>query len=127
MIGTMSKTKSQKDRPVAALDEAEARVELARLAAEIANHDLLYHQKDAPEISDAAYDALRQRNDAIEARFPQLVREDSPSLKVGAAPASAFGKIVLRHHGIGMSVIVNGTMRLRVDKAKVYSILAISR
>lgn len=96
MIGTMSKTKSQKDRPVAALDEAEAREELARLAAEIANHDLLYHQKDAPEISDAAYDALRQRNDAIEARFPQLVREDSPSLKVGAAPASAFGKIVHR-------------------------------
>ena len=96
MTGTMSKTKNQKDKPVSALDDAEAREELARLAGEIADHDLLYHQKDAPEISDAAYDALRQRNDAIEARFPNLVREDSPSSKVGAAPASAFGKVVHR-------------------------------
>ena len=92
----MSKTDNKKDKPVAALDEAEATGELARLSDEIANHDLLYHQKDAPEISDAAYDALRLRNDAIEARFPNLVREDSPSLKVGAAPASAFGKVVHR-------------------------------
>lgn len=92
----MSKTKNQTDMPVSALDEAEATAELAWLAGEIASHDLLYHQKDAPEISDADYDALRQRNDAIEARFPNLVREDSPSLKVGAAPASAFGKVVHR-------------------------------
>lgn len=96
MTGTMSKTENQKDKPVSALDEAEATAELARLAGEIAGHDLLYHQKDAPESSDADYDALRIRNAAIEARFPNLAREDSPSLKVGAAPAPAFGKVVHR-------------------------------
>ncbi|MBT9371015.1 NAD-dependent DNA ligase LigA [Rhizobium sp. CSW-27] len=78
---------------VEALGEDEARAELAWLAAEIARHDLLYHQGDQPEISDADYDALKRRNDAIEARFPQLVREDSPSQRVGAAPASAFQQI----------------------------------
>jgi len=98
----MSKTDNNRDqallaaKAVSALDEAEALVELARLAAEIADHDVLYHQKDAPEISDATYDALRTRNEAIETRSPNLVREDSPSLKVGAAPASAFEKIVHR-------------------------------
>ncbi len=81
------------DRPAEALDEAEAEAELARLAGEIARHDRLYHQKDAPEISDADYDALVRRNRAIEARFPKLVRPDSPSLRVGAAPAEAFRKI----------------------------------
>jgi DNA ligase (NAD+) len=68
----------------------EASEELATLAAEISRHDALYHGKDAPEISDADYDALRQRNAAIEARFPELVRADSPSLKVGVEPAGAF-------------------------------------
>lgn len=68
----------------------EASEELTQLAAEIARHDKLYHGKDAPEISDAAYDALRQRNAAIEARFPELVRADSPSLNVGTEPAGAF-------------------------------------
>ncbi|MGQ2909120.1 MAG: NAD-dependent DNA ligase LigA [Aliihoeflea sp.] len=68
----------------------EASDELTQLAAEIARHDALYHGKDAPEISDAEYDALRQRNAAIEARFPELVRADSPSLNVGAEPAGAF-------------------------------------
>jgi DNA ligase (NAD+) len=81
-------------KPVVALDEAEAATELARLAAEIARHDALYYSNDAPELSDAAYDALRARNDEIEARFPHLVRDDSPSLKVGAAPVEAFGKVV---------------------------------
>ena len=81
-------------KPVVALDEAEAAAELARLAAEIARHDALYYSNDAPELSDAAYDALRARNDEIEARFPHLVRDDSPSLKVGAAPVEAFGKVV---------------------------------
>jgi DNA ligase (NAD+) len=96
----MNKTDNNKDqaplKAVSALDEAEAREELARLVTEIADHDVLYHQKDQPEISDAAYDALRTRNDAIEARFPHLVRDDSPSLKVGAAPGEGFGKIVHR-------------------------------
>jgi DNA ligase (NAD+) len=80
-------------KPVEKLTRAEAGAELGRLAAEIARHDRLYHQDDAPEISDADYDKLRQRNAAIEARFPELVREDSPSLKVGAAPAEAFAKV----------------------------------
>ena len=78
---------------VAFLSRAAAEAELQRLAAEIAHHDTLYHQKDAPEISDAAYDALVQRNAAIEARFPDLVRADSPSVRVGAAPAGPFSKI----------------------------------
>ncbi|MET0156368.1 MAG: NAD-dependent DNA ligase LigA, partial [Methyloceanibacter sp.] len=83
-------------KPVTALDEAEAAAELKRLAAEIAHHDELYYRKDEPEISDAAYDALRARNDEIEARFPHLVRDDSPSLRVGAAPVEAFGKATHR-------------------------------
>jgi len=75
------------------LTEDQARAELRRLAAEIARHDKLYYQKDAPEISDAAYDALRQRNDEIEQRYPALVREDSPAARIGAAPAEGFGKV----------------------------------
>ncbi len=82
------------DRPPDELDEAAAEAELARLAREIAHHDRLYHQQDAPAISDADYDALVRRNRAIEARFPALTRPDSPSLRVGAAPAEAFGKVV---------------------------------
>jgi DNA ligase (NAD+) len=78
---------------VEALTEEEARDELARLAAEIRRHDRLYHTEDAPEISDADYDALRRRNAAIEARFPELIREDSPSRRVGAAPATGFAKV----------------------------------
>jgi DNA ligase (NAD+) len=83
-------------KSVEALSESEAAEELARLAATIAHHDALYYRKDAPEISDAEYDHLRARNEAIEARFPHLVRDDSPSLKVGAAPVEAFGKVVHR-------------------------------
>jgi DNA ligase (NAD+) len=79
--------------PVKTLTPKQAAAELARLAKEIRRHDRLYYQEAAPEISDAAYDALRRRNEAIEARFPHLVRPDSPSLRVGAAPAAGFAKV----------------------------------
>ena len=79
-------------RDTAGLTAAEAAEELAALAAEIAHHDALYHGKDAPEVSDADYDALVARNRAIEARFPALVRADSPSRRVGAATADGFAK-----------------------------------
>src|SRR5690606_19598600 len=82
------------DTSVEKLTELEAVSELERLARDIAHHDELYHANDRPEISDAAYDALKRRNDAIEARFPHLVRADSPSLRVGAAPTSKFASIV---------------------------------
>jgi DNA ligase (NAD+) len=86
------------------LTEAEAKAELKRLAGEIAHHDALYYRKDAPEISDADYDALRERNAAIEARFPSLVRPDSPSRRVGAAPVEAFGKV---RHAVPMLSLGN--------------------
>ena len=92
------------DKPVAALSETEAQAELARLAAEIAAHDSAYYQDDAPHISDAAYDALRQRNDAIEARFPVLKRDDSPTERVGATPSGAFGKV---EHAVAMLSLGN--------------------
>ena len=79
--------------PVEQLTEEEARAELARLAAEIAHHDRLYYAEAAPVISDAGYDELRRRNAAIEARFPELKRADSPSDRVGAAPAATFAKV----------------------------------
>lgn len=85
---------SQELKPVENLNEAEAAEALAYLAAELARHDALYHGQDAPEISDADYDALKRRNDAIEARFPALIREDSPSRKVGAAPSVTFQPVV---------------------------------
>ncbi|ORE97910.1 NAD-dependent DNA ligase LigA [Aurantimonas sp. 22II-16-19i] len=92
------------ERPVEALSEAEAAEELKRLAAEIAGHDRRYHENDAPTISDAAYDALRRRNGAIERRFPGLVREDSPSIRVGAAPSAKFAKVT---HAIPMLSLDN--------------------
>ncbi len=92
------------DKPVDALSAKEAAAELERLAAEIARHDGLYYNKDAPELSDAEYDQLRVRNSAIEARFPELVREDSPSMRVGAAPAEKFGKV---RHAMAMLSLDN--------------------
>jgi DNA ligase (NAD+) len=78
---------------VGQLSEAEARQELARLASAIAAANEAYHRLDAPEISDAEYDALKRRNAEIEERFPHLKRGDSPSDQVGAAVADGFGKI----------------------------------
>lgn len=75
------------------LTAIEAAAELARLAREIAHHNRLYHTEDAPEISDADYDALVRRNAELEAAFPDLVREDSPSRQVGAAPAGHLAKV----------------------------------
>jgi DNA ligase (NAD+) len=71
------------------LSEAEAANRLMRLAKEIARHDKLYHDQDAPEIADADYDALVSENRALEERFPHLVRDDSPSKRLGAAPTTS--------------------------------------
>ncbi|MHA3978699.1 NAD-dependent DNA ligase LigA [Halovulum sp. GXIMD14794] len=91
-------------KAVEELTEDEARGELERLAAAIAEADIAYHQQDAPDISDADYDALKRRNAAIEARFPDLKRADSPSERVGAAPAQGFGKVV---HAVRMLSLGN--------------------
>jgi len=77
----------------AKLTEAEAADRLAWLAQEIARHDRVYHDQDEPEVSDAEYDALMRENAALEARFPKLVRSDSPSKRLGAAPTSALAKV----------------------------------
>jgi DNA ligase (NAD+) len=82
-----------RDIAVADLDEDGARAELARLAEAIARANQAYHGADAPEISDADYDALKRRNAGIEARFPHLKRADSPSEQVGVAPAEGFAKV----------------------------------
>ncbi len=79
--------------PVSALNRAQAEKELTALAKEIAHHDTLYFQMDTPEISDAAYDALVQRNNQIEARYPDLRREDSPTRRIGAPLTRGFRKI----------------------------------
>lgn len=82
-----------RDAPVEQLSERQAKKELQALADEMAAHDAAYHGEDAPVISDAAYDALKARNLAIEARFPDLVLTDSPSKKVGSAPSEKFAKV----------------------------------
>ena len=92
------------NKPVDTLSAPEARAELERLAAAMAEADIAYHQKDAPEISDADYDALRRRNEAIEQRFPALVLPDGPSAAVGAAPAEGFAKV---RHGVPMLSLGN--------------------
>ena len=86
------------------LTEKQAKAEHARLEAEIKKHDELYYQKDAPTISDAVYDALRRRYDAIEKRFPDLRSLESLSVRVGAAPARGFAKV---RHAVPMLSLDN--------------------
>lgn len=81
------------ETPVADLTKAAAKKELAKLAEAICAADAAYYQEDAPHMSDADYDALRQRLNAIEAQFPELKQADSPSDAVGASPVQGFGKI----------------------------------
>ncbi|UOA14646.1 NAD-dependent DNA ligase LigA [Sulfitobacter dubius] len=89
---------------VAALDKAQAETELARLAELLSAANTAYHTEDAPEISDAEYDALKRRNAAIEQRFPELKRSDSPSEQVGAPVADGFGKV---RHAVSMLSLAN--------------------
>src|SRR3954467_4461100 len=88
--------------PVDQLTEKDAKAELMRLALEIGAHDKRYYQDDAPAVTDADYDELRKRNAAIEVRFPQLIRADSPSKRGGAAPPGRFRKV--RHAGPMLSL-----------------------
>ena len=87
------------------MTDAEAANRLMRLAREIARHDRLYHDQDDPEITDAEYDALINENKTIEAAFPHLVREDSPSRKVGHVPSSPLSKVT---HAVPMLSLDNG-------------------
>ncbi|WP_050927778.1 NAD-dependent DNA ligase LigA [Aestuariivita boseongensis] len=89
---------------ISTLSEDEARAELERLAKALAEANAAYHQKDAPEISDAEYDALKLRNEAIEAAFPHLKRADSPSDQVGATPSDGFAKVT---HAVRMLSLGN--------------------
>jgi len=101
------------EKPVDDLTEAEAADELARLAEEIAQHDALYYREEAPVVSDAEYDALKIRNAAIEARFPHLIRSDSPSLRVGAAPSSQFAPV---RHRVPMLSLGNAFDEAEVEE-----------
>ena len=91
-------------KPVDALSPVEARQELDRLALQIADANRAYHTEDAPEITDAEYDALKRRNAAIEARFPELKRSDSPTEQVGAPLADGFAKV---RHDVRMLSLEN--------------------
>ena len=102
--GNATGTTAAEMRAPEELSAAEAEAELARLAALIGAANIAYHQQDAPEISDAAYDRLKQRNTRIEALFPQLKRADSPSDQVGARLADGFGKIT---HAVRMLSLGN--------------------
>ncbi len=102
MMAKAAKAKTLPD--VAALTKAQAKVEHKRLALELEGHDERYYQDDAPSVTDAEYDALRQRFNAIEKRFPELVTSDSPSQKVGAAPSGRFKKV---RHAVPMLSLDN--------------------
>ncbi len=116
-----SKTKTPPD--VATLTKAQAKVELKRLALEIESHDKHYYQDDAPKISDADYDALRKRANAIEARFPELVTSESPSQKIGAQPSGRFAKV---RHAVPMLSLGNDRIRrfLKLDADEIPAIVA---
>jgi DNA ligase (NAD+) len=92
------------DLNIEALTSDQAEAELAVLAKQLADANSAYHTQDAPDLSDAQYDALKRRNAALEERFPKLKRSDSPSDVVGAAPASGFGKIT---HSVSMLSLAN--------------------
>jgi DNA ligase (NAD+) len=100
----IAKSKPKTLPDVAGLTKAQAKVEHKRLALELEGHDRRYYQDDAPSVTDAEYDALRQRFNAIEARFPDLVTGDSPSQKVGAAPSGRFKKV---RHAVAMLSLDN--------------------
>src|SRR4051794_5672789 len=89
----MAKSKKTPPPDVADLTKAKAKVEHMRLSLELEAHDKRYYQEDAPSVTDAEYDALRQRHKTIEKRFPEFVTSDSPSQKVGAAPSGRFKKV----------------------------------
>jgi DNA ligase (NAD+) len=96
--------RDKNETPVQVLTEKQAKAEHARLAAEIVEHDRRYYQEDAPTVSDAEYDRLRQRYAAIEARFPQLRTLESLTQRVGAAPAARFAKV---RHAVPMLSLDN--------------------
>src|SRR3954470_11847299 len=89
----MATRQAARDLPPEELTIDQARREHKRLAAEIAEHDRRYHQEDAPVITDAEYDALRRRYDALKAAFPDLATLESAAEKVGAAPSETFAKV----------------------------------
>src|SRR6202051_3840857 len=95
----IAKSKPKSPAAVDTLTKAQAKVEHKRLALELERHDKAYYQDDAPEITDAEYDALRRRFNAIEARFPEFVTSASPSQKIGAARSGKFRK---RPHALPM-------------------------
>jgi DNA ligase (NAD+) len=100
----IAKVKKNSLPDVAKLTKAQAKVEWMRLALELEGHDKRYYQDDAPSVSDAEYDVLRQRFNAIEKRFPEFVTSDSPSQKVGAAPSGKFKKV---RHAVPMLSLDN--------------------
>ncbi|MEH6644937.1 NAD-dependent DNA ligase LigA [Sulfitobacter sp.] len=100
----MTSENTTTDLDISALSEEQAKTELAALAVKLAGANNAYHTDDAPVISDAEYDALKRRNAAIEDRFPDLKREDSPSDQVGAPVAAGFGKIT---HSVAMLSLAN--------------------
>src|SRR5260370_7414383 len=110
----IAKSKTKTLPSIDPLTKAQAKVELKRLVLEIESHDKSYYQQDAPKISDAEYDALRRRFNAIEARFPELVTSSSPSQKVGAQPSGRFAK---RRHAVPILSLANAFPHTHVSES----------